>query len=949
MAEEEPEEKEDEVEEKKVKKPIDKKRNKNEDKRDKEDKDDEDEQNEDEDEPNEEDQKSKNLITVENADFSNKNKLINSPRSLKACQELGILPIELYKLSLDEYKNKNKTSFTLEQKMLKMRYDGYDKFRKDSIILVKKKREALIDNEKNKLERNVKKSKSDNTYIAESLKKMKEEERKELENLKNQHKHNIINLLETRVNEDILKRLEKKNEWRQLKKEEYLKKIKKENEESSEQKKIMDIQNRKEKEDFRLKLKEKYEQDEEMKKKKQLNYDINQRKYLEENEKFLKKKEELREKMEKNLEDLRMKIEKKDKITDVRIQLHLENKERQLEAYKRKNLEKQNKIWKNLELNEKERNNELNLIIMHQDCVDENVNMVKLRNKEKIMKQSEYMSSKYAVTLDNRNKIEEEKRKKIMEMQERLKQSEKKLENKKKEDEEIIKQKIEERKIKDIEREIVKERKKRIEMLEKEKKMREMEEKDKKVKEILECKNQLKMEREMKKIKLMLTKEQMNKQFVKLQNQEKEIDNDDIKELFPDDSSFLNKILEIKEWQKDEINRRKLKNYENDSVNFSITTNNNFNNSKIFKPDKSKNLNIEDTEENDYEDNNPNKTKKETFITSFNNKVRELNKNLKKINNNKTIIESERYSFEQQKKNENQINFKSLRSLKNQKDDKNKKFLIPMSIQRSEEKEKEKEKENEIEKERDKSKKSNYTQQRSKPKNIIKIQSKIAKFVEFNNYKLALPEISDYRKTKNKSTSRKKLLDTKKKNGTSFYKTINIDGIKFNESKDNRLNTINNDNHDKTINNINNIADNSINNINNEQNKTIEMTKNGTDELNNENNKNDKDNKDNLYLTSLTIDINEDKDIENKINEYKLQLNNNFMKVLEEGKKADEQRTENIQKEIDPLRKRKLEQESMQEKKNLAKRLKEIKEDMEIKILAYEKKLTEKKLSQLNK
>jgi len=869
--------------------------------------------------------------------------LINSPRSLKACQELGILPIELYKLSLDEYKNKNKTSFTLEQKMLKMRYDGYDRFRKDSIILVKKRREALIDKEKNKVERNVKKSKSDNTYIAESLKKMKEEERKELENLKNQQKHNIINLLETRINEDILKRVEKKNEWRHQKKEEYFKKIKKENEENSEKKKIIDLQNRKEKEDFRLKLKEKYEQDEEMKKKKQLDYDINQRKYLEENEKFLKKKEELREKMEKNLEDLRMKIEKKDKITDVRIQLHLENKEKKLEAYKRKNLEKQNKIWKNLELNEKERNNELNLIIMHQDCVDENVSMVKLRNKEKIMKQSEYMSSKYAVTLDNRNRIEEEKRKKIMEMKERLKQSEKKLENKKKEDEEIIKQKIEERKIKDIEREIVKERKKRIEMLEKEKKMREIEEKDKKVKEILEYKNQLKMEREMKKIKLMLRKEQMNKQFVKLQNQEKEIDNDDIKELFPDDNSFLNKILEIKEWQKDEINRKKLKNYENDSVNFSITTNNNFNNSKIIKADKSKNQNIEETEENENEDNNPNKTKRETFITSFNNKVRELNKNLKKINNTKPKIESDRYSFEQQKKNENQINFKSLRFLRNQNDNKSKKFLIPLSIQKSEEKEKEKEKENEIEKERDKSKKNNYTQQRSKPKNIIKDQQKITKIVEFKNYKLALPEISDYRKTKNKSTSRKKLLDTKKNNGTSFYKTINIDGIKFNESNDNRLKTINNDNHDKTI---NNITDNSLNNINTEQNKTIEMTNNRSDEAINENNKN---NKDNLYLTSLTIDINDDKDIENKVNEYKLQLNNNFMKVLEEGKKADQQRTENIQKEIDPLRKRKLEQESMQEKKNLAKRLKEIKEDMEIKILAYEKKLSEKKLSQINK
>ena len=307
-------------------------------------------------------------------------------------------------------------------------------------------------------------------------------------------------------------------------------------------------------------------------------------------------------------------------------------------------------------------------------------------------------------------------------------------------------------------------------------------------------------------------------------------------------------------------------------------------------------------------------------------------------------MESDRYSFEQQKKSENTINFKSLRFLKNQKDDKNKKVLIPLSIQKSEEKEKEIEKEKETEKERDKSKKSNYTRLRSKPKQIVKTQPKITKYVEFKNYKLSLPEISDYRKDKNKSTSRKKLLDSKQNNGTSFYKTINIDGIKFNESNDKRLKTINNDNHDKTINNINNIIDISLNNINTGQNKTIEISNNRPGEVINGNNK---DNKDNLYLTSLTIEVNEDKDIENKINEYKLQLNNNFMKVLEEGKKADQQRKENIQKEIDPIKKRKLEQESMQEKKNLAKRLKEIKEDMEIKILAYEKKLSEKKLSQI--
>lgn len=162
---------------KNIKKQIRKMKNK---KDDKEDKDDEEEQSKNDNEPNKEDQKHKNLITVENADFSNKNKLINSPRSLKACQELGILPIELYKISLDEYKNKNKSSFTLEPKILKMGYDGYNIFRKDSIILVKKRREVLIDNEKNKKEKKAKKSKSDNTYITKSLKKNERRRKKRI-------------------------------------------------------------------------------------------------------------------------------------------------------------------------------------------------------------------------------------------------------------------------------------------------------------------------------------------------------------------------------------------------------------------------------------------------------------------------------------------------------------------------------------------------------------------------------------------------------------------------------------------------------------------------------------------------------------------------------------------------------------------------------------------------
>ena len=87
------------------------------------------------------------------------------------------------------------------------------------------------------------------------------------------------------------------------------------------------------------------------------------------------------------------------------------------------------------------------------------------------------------------------------------------------------------------------------------------------------------------------------------------------------------------------------------------------------------------------------------------------------------------------------------------------------------------------------------------------------------------------------------------------------------------------------------------------------------------------------------MEIDVDKEIESKVEQYKAQLKNNFLKVLEEGRIADEKRCQKIEKEKDPKKKEKLEQENMKEKVNLAKKLKEIKDDMEIKVSEYEKKL----------
>ena len=133
--------------------------------------------------------------------------MINSPRSLRACKELGILPNELYQITIEEYRSQNPTSFTLDQKMLQLRYDGYEKFRNDSITLVKKRREVLINKE---IEENnsTKRTKSENNFVARSLERMKEGERKAMENLKNQQKKNIRNIIEQQINQEILKKIE---------------------------------------------------------------------------------------------------------------------------------------------------------------------------------------------------------------------------------------------------------------------------------------------------------------------------------------------------------------------------------------------------------------------------------------------------------------------------------------------------------------------------------------------------------------------------------------------------------------------------------------------------------------------------------------------------------------------------------------------------------------------
>ena len=81
---------------------------------------------------------------MENANFTNKKCLINSPRSLQACFKLGIDPSELYQISMDEFKLLNPDVRHLPQDMIQFRYDAEEKYRNDSINQVKEERNKII-------------------------------------------------------------------------------------------------------------------------------------------------------------------------------------------------------------------------------------------------------------------------------------------------------------------------------------------------------------------------------------------------------------------------------------------------------------------------------------------------------------------------------------------------------------------------------------------------------------------------------------------------------------------------------------------------------------------------------------------------------------------------------------------------------------------------------------
>ena len=264
-------------------------------------------------------------MSLEDIDFDCEKKELDSPRSLKACEELGILPKELYHKDLQEFIRDNPDMINLSREILSIRFNNIEKYRHRLISEVKEKRKSII-KKMNDIQR---KSKTNNRIINEDdimeneINEIMKRGAKTLEKIRQQQKNIIEAQIESKIKKEMLKI---KSDKKEIKIRELNEKIK----ETKKFKSMIEKQKLKEKEEIRQKTIEK-------------NLREKEKKYEERNRAEEKRVKYFQEMQEKNQMDLifrrtqnfQLLEKKKEKILDKLKKLDKKNKEREDKNLKR--------------------------------------------------------------------------------------------------------------------------------------------------------------------------------------------------------------------------------------------------------------------------------------------------------------------------------------------------------------------------------------------------------------------------------------------------------------------------------------------------------------------------------------------------------------------------------------------------------------------------------------
>ena len=221
------------------------------------------------------------FTSIINADFTDKRTIIDSPRSIQACLNLGIQISELIQLDLEEFKLKYPEIRSLDPDMIKYRYNAAEKFRIQSINLLKKERQRIIDGDEiSQNEDNFKKTvtsmsktggfnKGGNVELTtdEKMEQILKEQKKAIHKIKQKQRQDIQALIKMQIDKEISEKINIEKQRRQKEKEEEnnreLEKIRVEKErklKQKEKKRISELNRQMEEQKMRYKIKEEKEQ-----------------------------------------------------------------------------------------------------------------------------------------------------------------------------------------------------------------------------------------------------------------------------------------------------------------------------------------------------------------------------------------------------------------------------------------------------------------------------------------------------------------------------------------------------------------------------------------------------------------------------------------------------------------------------------------------------------------
>ena len=338
-------------------------------------------------------------MSVENIDFEKQRKEIDSPRSLQACEDLGILPEELFQIKFEDFIKNSTDMITLSKDAINIRYNNIEIYRNKLIEKKKKKRQDIINQKEEGSEKN---NTNQKNYIIEGNEAMKKEiseiQKKGEKNLEKirQRQNNVI---ETKIEKELkTEMLRIKSDKRDMRIKELNDKIK----EERKQKIIMEESRFKEKEKLRKQVLEN-----KMKEREKRNED----KYKAE-QKRLKGYQELQEKNQNEIlfrktQNFKLYEKSKEKILDKLKEIAKRNKEKEEKMIRR---EKQFK-----ELFEKERENRILLNKRKELENIEKLNKNKLRKERNWEQLKQYLDLKYERTQKRLTGLSSEKQRNLEE------------------------------------------------------------------------------------------------------------------------------------------------------------------------------------------------------------------------------------------------------------------------------------------------------------------------------------------------------------------------------------------------------------------------------------------------------------------------------------------------------------------------------------------------------